>query len=154
VPPGRRGGSSLFKRILVATDFSPGAERAWKVATELAALCHAELLLLHVPMESAREPGRLPADSQRFHQEEVRRATGELEARTTAAAAHGVRALPLLEPGEPAETVARTAARRRVDLIVVGAHPRPTGDGLLVGSVGQRVVRLADCPVLTVKAAA
>ena len=53
--------------------------------------------------------------------------------------------------GHPAETIVRAAADRDADLIVVGTHGRGGVARMLMGSVAERVVRLAACPVLTVR---
>ena len=53
--------------------------------------------------------------------------------------------------GQPAEVISRMAAELAVDLIVMGSHGRSGVAGLLVGSVANRVLNLAPCPVLLVK---
>ena len=53
--------------------------------------------------------------------------------------------------GQPAETIVRFALERRVDLIVMGTHGRSGLPRMLLGSVAEHVLRLAPCPVLTVK---
>jgi nucleotide-binding universal stress UspA family protein len=54
--------------------------------------------------------------------------------------------------GSPAETIVRVAHMRGADLIVMGTHGRTGLPHVLLGSVAEKVVRLAPCPVLTVKA--
>ena len=56
--------------------------------------------------------------------------------------------------GKPAEAVIQTAQERRADLIVLGSHGRTGVERLLMGSVAERVIVLASCPVLVVKTGA
>ena len=53
--------------------------------------------------------------------------------------------------GPPAETIVHVARERGADLIVMGTHGRTGLSHMLLGSVAEKVVRLAPCPVLTVK---
>jgi len=53
--------------------------------------------------------------------------------------------------GPPADTIVRVAQERGVDLIVMSTHGRTGLQHVLMGSVAEKVVRLAPCPVLTVK---
>jgi nucleotide-binding universal stress UspA family protein len=56
-----------------------------------------------------------------------------------------------LAVGRPADTIIRLARERNADLIVMGTHGRTGLEHLVMGSVAEKVVRLAPCPVLTVK---
>ena len=56
-----------------------------------------------------------------------------------------------LAAGHPAETIVRVAQERAADLIVMGTHGRTGLQHVLLGSVAEKVVRLAPCPVLTVR---
>jgi nucleotide-binding universal stress UspA family protein len=53
--------------------------------------------------------------------------------------------------GAPAETIVRVAREQEADLIVMGTHGRTGLQHVLLGSVAEKVVRLAECPVLTVR---
>jgi nucleotide-binding universal stress UspA family protein len=55
--------------------------------------------------------------------------------------------------GHPAETIVRVAHERGADLIVMGTHGRTGLPHVLLGSVAEKVVQLAPCPVLTVRRA-
>jgi nucleotide-binding universal stress UspA family protein len=63
----------------------------------------------------------------------------------------GVRATALLLDGAPHEQILRAARRARADLIVIGTHGRSGLSKVLLGSVAERVIRLAPGPVLTVR---
>jgi nucleotide-binding universal stress UspA family protein len=62
---------------------------------------------------------------------------------------HG--ASPLLVEGPPAAAIVRAASRKRADLLILGTHGRTGVRRMLIGSVAERVVRTAGCPVLTVR---
>ena len=143
----------MFKRILCATDFSDTAEAAWDLACELARLHRAELLLAHVfvelPLYSMAEvPG--PAVAQVWEEQRawVQRA---LDERVAAAGTTGLDVRSVLKTGSPATANTDTAAEEGSDLIVIGTHGRTGLNRLVIGSVAERVVRSAPCPVLTVK---
>jgi nucleotide-binding universal stress UspA family protein len=143
-----------IRRILVATDFSDYSRRALQYALSLAERMGASIDLLHVwepprhleseslvmvpdapgaEMESSGLPqaGRLlNAWSERFHSDSV-----PLQLR--------------LERGSAADTILRVA-NTGYDLVVMGTHGRTGLARLFMGSVSQKVVARATCPVLTV----
>jgi nucleotide-binding universal stress UspA family protein len=121
--------------ILVATDFSEGAEAAFRVAVEYARALHARLHLLHVYWSSEVDVTRLLADA-------------------AARAGPDVPVTVAGTGGDPAEEILRYTARHPIDLIVVGTHGRTGVSRVLLGSVAERVMRGARCPVLVVPAPA
>jgi nucleotide-binding universal stress UspA family protein len=141
-----------FRRILVATDFEESAEQAIACAVELARADGAELVLLHVYMDLPTYPEVAAGRVEAIYEEQRRWVEGELERRARAARGRGLLASPLVRTGSPAPTIARVAAEERADLVVVGTHGRSGLDRLVLGSVAERVVRQAPCPVLVVKA--
>jgi nucleotide-binding universal stress UspA family protein len=143
----------LPKRILVATDFSRVSDLALQYAIELAKRARASIHVLHVIDMSrwAASPdgffvGLADLELQMTHNAERRLAELQLEP------AH--RALPMtiqVASGAPAQRIVEEAVRRASDLIVMGTHGRRGVSHLLNGSVAERVVRSAPCPVLTVR---
>ena len=125
--------SRPVQQILVATDFSEGAAAAFGVAVYYARVLHARLHLLHVFSESEVEVTRLLADA-------------------AAQAAPDVPVIVARAGGDPAEEILRYATEQPIDLIVVGTHGRTGVSRLLLGSVAERVMRGARCPVLVVPA--
>ncbi len=65
----------------------------------------------------------------------------------------GIRVTTMLADGDPARAIARAAKSARADLVVIGTHGRTGFSKLMLGSVAQRVVATAPCPVLTVRSA-
>ena len=70
---------------------------------------------------------------------------------TSTAAAAGIAARWVLRTGVPYQEIVGAAARERADLIVIGTHGRSGLNRALLGSVADRVIRLARCPVMTVR---
>jgi nucleotide-binding universal stress UspA family protein len=121
------------RQILVATDFSDSAEAAFGVAVQYARALHARVHLLHIFSVDEVEVTRLLADA-------VAEAGPDVEVTVAGVG------------GDPAEEILRYAVGHPIDLIVVGTHGRSGVSRLLLGSVADRVVRGARCPVLVVPA--
>ena len=164
-----------FTHLLVPTDFSEPADNALRYAIEEAALHHAKVTLLHVLPPDTRTdvhyvtgeaapgpPGGLdPAAGGRVggsaflsQPEVVRRDRSEealTQLRDLAANAFPGPWQAEVAMGHPAETIVRVAQERSADLIIMSTHGRTGLQHVLLGSVAEKVVRLAPCPVLTVK---
>ena len=143
------------KNILVATDFGEPADAALNYGRALARTFNATLHVLHVVGDiSATAYGAegylvaLP-DLQREVEDAARK---QLDDRLVD---NDERPLPtrreLIVSNSPASAIVDYAARERIDLIVTGTHGRGAVAHLLLGSVAERVVRTARCPVLTVR---
>jgi nucleotide-binding universal stress UspA family protein len=74
-----------------------------------------------------------------------------LDERVASATARGLAARGVLRTGAAAAEIAKTATEEDAGLIVVGTHGRTGLNRLVIGSVAERVVRIAPCPVLTIK---
>lgn len=138
-------------RILFASDLSTASGKAFAAALALAKTTRASLTILYVLAPfTPMIPGRA-IELERFNREmqlESQRRLAKLTARAKAA---GVRAASAIVEGEPARQIVRAARSNRADLIVVGTHGRTGLDKFFLGSVAQRVVTTASCPVLTVR---
>jgi nucleotide-binding universal stress UspA family protein len=136
----------LLKQVLVPTDFGRASEAALTYGRALAQRFGATLHLLHVVENhflkaTPADPRALAAGTKRT-----------LNGRLTDEDRIGLRARAVLEVSDsPAEAIADYARQERIDLIVMGTHGRSAVAQLLVGSVAERVVRTAPCPVLTVR---
>ena len=140
--------------ILHPTDFSPSSRPAFNHALALAREQRAELWLVHVlptvmPMvgEGYMSPKTFD-DLQRSMRAQAQKQLDRLVAKAKAAR---VRARGLLYEGVPADAIARAARAKRAKLIVMGTHGRTGLTRLFMGSVAERVVGTAPCPVLTVR---
>jgi universal stress protein A len=139
----------VFKRILVPLDLSGRNGRTIDTARELAQLHHARVTLLHVvtqiPDVAARE---LSGFYQRLERVSARR-LGRIADRFTA---RSVRVGVVVCVGEPAREIVKTAATKKVDLIVMGSHkvaPGPPSAGW--GTTSYKVGIFCRCPILLVK---
>ena len=146
-------GAEGFARLLVPTDFSGGSERSWAIARRLAARLGSELVLVHVLVETplySESPFTVQRTRQVFDAARAWavKALGEW---TATAAAAGLSARWVVRTGLPYEEIVGAAAQERADLIVMGTHGRGGIDRALLGSVADRVIRLAPCPVVTVR---
>jgi nucleotide-binding universal stress UspA family protein len=149
---GERG----YYRILVAVDFSPASEEAWAHARRLAAQSDGELVLVHVVPEAPRFVGG-PLSRARLAEVQAalrRWAEERLEQYVEAARAEGRRVRVAVRVGVPYEEIVALARDERADLLVIGTRGRTGAPRALLGSVAERVVRLAPCPVLSVRAGA
>ena len=136
----------LLKQILVATDFSDASEVAIDYGRALARTFGASLHLLHVMENLFLHP--VPVDPYRLKAAAAKR-LGERLTDDDRAALH---ANAVLETSDnPAEEIVKYAGAHNIDLIVMGTHGRGAIAQLLVGSVAEKVVRTAPCPVLTVR---
>jgi nucleotide-binding universal stress UspA family protein len=147
--------SLVIRNILVPTDFSAGAQAAVSHARDLAAEVGAALHLLHVVenpfapggfMESyPHPPGYYPVDLEnhaRLHLDGCLSADDKVRFRAVLTVMTGIPAVEILQRahGSPA-----------VDLVVIATHGRGGAARLTVGSVADKVIRGAVCPVLTVR---
>lgn len=132
------------KRILVPVDFSPVSDRALTHAADLADVHGARVLLLHVP---GRTGESFEADFP-FGPFETSSATRALMAGVQSEDRKPEFAVRL---GAAAEEITRYARDRDIDLIVMGTHGRTGLSHAVLGSVAERVIREAGCPVMVVR---
>jgi nucleotide-binding universal stress UspA family protein len=140
---------SNLKTILHPTDFSPSASEALLIAGSLARESGAKLILLYVAPRPVSNVGGMLVPPPPPPTADWSGLKAELDAMT--AGVQGVSVQPRLVEGEPASTIVDLARETGADMIVIGSHGRTGVSRLLMGSVAEHVVRMASCPVLTVK---
>jgi nucleotide-binding universal stress UspA family protein len=144
-----------YRRILCPTDFSPTAESAVRNAAGLAQAFGAELVLLHVlpqahyPLRGLGMAEAIPHLQQELHTRAQERLKAALGAIGPVGGTGKVRTE--LRDGEAYEGILACARDLGADLIVMGTHGHTGLRHALLGSTAERVVRLAECPVLTVR---
>jgi nucleotide-binding universal stress UspA family protein len=141
-----------IKTILCATDFSDCSTAALGAAVDLAKRMGARIRLVHVfqlPSYVGWEEGMATAAmSGEFLQELRAQSDKQLQRQLAECRKTGVEVEAELVDGAPyLQLVERSA---KADLVVIGTHGRTGLPRLMLGSVAERVVRLAKCPVLTV----
>ena len=145
-----------YRRILMATDFSPASEAALEEAARLARESRATLWILHVYQNPAvNAVPYVPAES---HLQSLVAERTEAENRMqTLLVREGLRDLDirtLVTKGLPGSQIVEAAIREKVDLIVMGTHGRRGVSRWLLGSVAAMVIAVAPCPVLTIRTTA
>lgn len=142
-------------RILCPTDFSAVSTAAEAYAAALAARYEARLALLHVdpPVPIMAPYGEVPVDIRMFEEQRAQ-AERDLAAARERARSAGVLVEAALVGGYPGREILAAADEEEVDLIVLGSHGRGGVEHLLLGSVAEKVLRKAPCPVMVVPATA
>jgi nucleotide-binding universal stress UspA family protein len=143
---------SLFKKILVPLDYSPGSSLAIRFAADLSARYQASVTLVNVyqPVDAALPEGIA------FTQTQLQQLHTGLEKQLVAAKveAESLGALSVdtkLLEGVVVSEIVDYVRKQGHDLIVMGSHGRTGLKHVIMGSVAEKVVRLAPCPVLTVR---
>jgi nucleotide-binding universal stress UspA family protein len=144
----------VLKNVLVATDFSEASDAALTYGRDLARSYGATLHVLHntesiLVRFSIEAPIAYLPELQTQIDDAARRRIDALvteEDKTTLNA----KSVVITSVGT-AEAIVQYAKDHRIDLIVIGTHGRRALEHVLMGSVAERVVRLAPCPVLTVR---
>jgi nucleotide-binding universal stress UspA family protein len=143
----------VFKKILYATDFSETSEYAFEYAASLAEKFNSRLIIIHVINE--------PVDLRGFYVPHISFDTIEHEIAQSAEkmmdkfCSQKLKSYDNYErctlSGIPYEEILKKAVEENVDLIVMGTHGRAGIDHFLFGSTAERVVRKAQCAVMTVR---
>ena len=147
-----------FTKIVAATDFSEDSKLALSFAEELARKFSADLIVLHVdqplapvmmtpelgPAMDVGAMGRIAEEQRLLAQRELDKIAGRLRD-------GGLKVKSLLKVGSPFLEILHTAQNEGADLIVLGTHGRTGLAHVLMGSVAERVVQKAPCPVLTIR---
>jgi nucleotide-binding universal stress UspA family protein len=140
--------------ILAPTDFSTHSERAVSYACGLAERLGAALHLLHVLSEilpAGPDPLLMPVMPPQFYEENEERASETLNRLLNPAWGTPASVVPAVRWGSPVESIVSYAVDQRVDLIIIATHGRTGLSHVLLGSVAERIVREAPCPVLTIR---
>jgi len=135
----------LFRKILYATDWSPGAERAKAFLPALRQVGASEAVVVHVTE-------KLPYEAEYLNREalaqQVDEKMGALEQELQSV---GFQVKTYTLEGKPYREINRLATEEDVSLIVMGCHGMGWVEGMLWGSVSQRVAEYSEKPVLLVK---
>ena len=145
-----------IKYILCPVDFSKCSERALDYAVRMASLLGADLHLVHAYVDPVASipfgrtntwpPAAVPEEVAAATQERAQ----EVQKLQALCEKHGVTNTVREVEGEPRSVICKIAKDDNADLIIMGTHGRTGAARALIGSVAERVVRTAPCPVLTV----
>ncbi|HEX5816166.1 MAG TPA: universal stress protein [Methylomirabilota bacterium] len=140
-------------KIVHPTDFSVEAEAAEQEAVRLARRLNGELVLVHVATETPLYGEQMFAmpDVKRIYEAQARWAEERLAERAAALTREGVPTRWRRRVGVVHAEIGTVAREEAADYIVIGTHGRGGLDRVMLGSVAERVVRTAPCPVITVR---
>lgn len=141
-----------WKRICCPIDFSDASRAAMEVAADVARRNAGDLTLLHAyPIPGYTFPDGSVVASPKMMQDLADQAQRHLdEWRSEAEKLGAPKVATVTAVGEPAAEILGYASQQGVELLVLGTHGRTGLEHALMGSVAERVVRRARCPVLTV----
>lgn len=137
------------RKILLATDFSPASEAAQPHALTIAGHYRSDLYIAHVISPEAMD--LLPPETMARKLQQARgSAEQRLEPLLTAGRQKGISCQPLIGEGAIWDVLLDMINQNGIDLIIVGTHGSRGLEKLLLGSVAEKVFRMAPCPVLVV----
>ena len=143
------------KKILYCSDFSDNSAPSGQCAVAYAKVFGSALIILHVVDSWAGYPNyveNMPVNVMEVVRSLEAFAKKELEALVEKTDLPGERVKAITTVGVPSDEIVQTAAKESADLIVMGTHGWTGFKHILLGSVAEKVLRAADCPVLVVKA--
>lgn len=143
-----------LKRLLVPTDFSDFSGEAVRYACELAQRFSAELHVLHVAQDAfplVPEAGMLSVSHGEYMTQVIASAERLIQDVPKRSDYQGAVAARVVEVGIPFIEIIRYAREKDIDMIVLATHGRTGLVHMLMGSVAEKVVRKAPCPVLTIR---
>jgi len=142
------------RNILVATDGSRHSEAAAREAVSMAGSCGATLVIVAaVQAESSAPLDIVSSQMQKdlIADRELTTAENNIRLVKELADKAQVRATSCIYAGRPGDVIVHVAREKKADLIIVGSHGRTGLDRILLGSVAERVIGVADCATLVVK---
>jgi nucleotide-binding universal stress UspA family protein len=143
-----------IKRVLAPTDFSPHSEKSVRFACAMAEKFGAELHLVNVLSEiipAGPDPLLMPILPPQFYQENEARAKETLRSVIQTSWGKPTKLVTAVRWGSPVEAIVDYAREQHIDMIVIATHGRTGLSHVLLGSVAERIVREASCPVLTIR---
>jgi nucleotide-binding universal stress UspA family protein len=142
-----------LKKVLVPVDFSDTSDIALRYGKALAGAFGSSLHVIHVVQEPYAQPWAVEAygfSMASLQEDWIKEANAKLEGVLTSDDRRSLKATAITILGHPVSEILRFATDERIELIVMGTHGRGPLGHMVMGSVAERVVRHAPCPVLTV----
>jgi nucleotide-binding universal stress UspA family protein len=148
-----------MKKILVPTDFSKPAQIAVDVAADIAKKANAEVILLHIVEEASAGSFNIEGEvasrsddweDKIFTMRLIEKGKKQMAKAVEDLKASGVKVRPELKIGAPFHAMRKIITDYKVDLVVMGTAGQTKLEESIIGSNTEKVVRHADCPVLTV----
>lgn len=141
----------MFKRILIATDGSDIAENAADFGIKLAKNLNSEVYCIYVvdtTAFSSIDSEMIWKNIKSILEEDGKRALKSIEEKVKDL---NLKFHAILRYGNPSEEIVKFAKENNIDLIVMGTSGRSGLDRFLIGSVAEKVIRTAPCPVMVIR---
>jgi len=140
------------RKILVPTDFSEDSDLAFRTALSMAVNYKARIFLLHVISKQSLADycldqsivDRVLNESIIFSNEKLQEVIDRNQQ------GGGIKVIPDVRKGQPFEEILKEASERKIDLIVIASHGKTGLQKYLIGSVTDKVMKEAKCPVLLI----
>ena len=144
------------RKILVPTDFSEDSDLAFQMALSIAVKYQARIFLLHVISNTVQQSladycldqsivARVLNESIVFSNEKLQEVIDKNQQ------SGNIKVIPDVRKGQPYEEILKEAAERKIDLIVIASHGKTGLKKYLIGSVTEKVMKEAKCPVLLIR---
>lgn len=141
----------MFKKILVATDGSEHSRQAFKMAVELSKVLGSQIVLLHVVFTPEALGYVLSGNTTVVQEQFDLNGEAVLDITTQGVDTEGIMIEKKAIPGHPVAGILEEIARANIDLVVIGSRGYGPIAGSLLGSVSQRILHDAACPVMVIK---
>lgn len=144
------------RKILVPTDFSEDSDLAFRMALSIAVKYQARIFLLHVISSTVQRSladysldqsivDRVLNESIVFSNEKLQEVIDKNQQ------SGNIKVIPDVRKGQPYEEILKEASERKIDLIVIASHGKTGLQKYFIGSVTERVMKEAKCPVLLIR---
>lgn len=141
-----------INHILVPIDFSSDADDAVDMAISLAKELESRITLLHVIHDVYVGVGEMAAALPPSYYEEIEDDINrEMQTYLNKVVEAGLQGDSIVVHGVPFQSILDTVADQNIDLVVMGTHGRTGLKHVLLGSVAEKVIRLATCPVMVTR---
>jgi len=146
-------GSTSFRRILCAVDFSPSSMKALEFAFSLAQEADARLTLVHVvePLPEFVPSTVRGLEPSEYEHAALRKARGDLHEWVPGGVRVHAAIKEIVVPGKSHQGILSTAQKEQSEVIVIGVRGRGPVDRLFFGSTANQIVRRSTCPVFTIR---
>ncbi|TRZ76083.1 MAG: universal stress protein [Deltaproteobacteria bacterium] len=144
------------RKILVPTDFSEDSDLAFQMALSIAVKYQARIFLLHVISNTVQQSlsdycldqgivARVLNESIVFSNEKLQEVIDKNRQ------SGDIKVIPDVRKGQPYEEILKEASERKIDLIVIASHGKTGLQKYFIGSVTEKVMKEAKCPVLLIR---
>ena len=140
-----------IQKILVPTDGSDYSIRAAEYGIGIAKMLSAQILVVYVIDKVVIDQISKVTERESVEQELKENGQRYVNYVLDLAAKKGVKSSSMLTKGSPYEQIVHLARELNIDLIVMGTYGRRGAERVLIGSVAERVIEYAPCPVLVIK---